>query len=139
METTPIYKRKVFVIPLVCLFALAIVTAGTYAYFHSVQVDLTVTEARSSADLPASLSFMSGETVTLDRTIKNDANVELCALLEWVEVENVNLTEYVSNLPMQVTLAPKETTTVSVSFTATPVTPAGAVIGTIGYSKIACS
>ena len=78
-------KILMFGIP---IFALVVVSALAVAYFHSVSVDLTVDEARNSADLPFSLTGYSGETVTKDLVIHNSANVPLSAQLSYVEKTN---------------------------------------------------
>lgn len=134
----PFYKNKAFVIPLVALFALAFISAATYAYFHSVQVDLTVTEARSSADLPVTLSIKSGESTEMYPTIYNSANVQLCAILTWEQVGETNVT-YENNLPQTLTLPANANTQTTVTFTADEVTEAGLVTGNILYTKIACA
>lgn len=135
--STPLNRRKTFLAITIALLAVAFISA-TVAYFYTVQVDLTVNEARSSADLPVSLTFNSGETVNTDKTIHNSANVQLCALLSWEETSNVDGVAYSTNLPMQVNLAPSADTTVAVSFTANEITPAGSVTGNINYAKVAC-
>jgi len=135
----PFYKRKILMIPLVTVLVMAMVFAAPLiAYFHQTQVDLTVNEARSSADLPVSLTFNSGETVTSDKTIHNNANVQLCAVLSWEEVNNTNNVTYTDNLPISVTLAPGADTIVTTSFTADEVTEAGSVSGLVNYNKIVC-
>jgi len=136
IPTKPFYKRKALVIPLVALMSIGLIFA-LVPYFHQTQVDLTVNEARSSADLPASFSFVSGETQDLNRTIHNAANVDLCAELSWSEVNNTGVT-YTTNLPKTVTLLASSETIVTVSFTADQTTEIGSVSGNIQYSKIAC-
>jgi len=106
-------------------------------YFHSVPVDLTVSEARSSADLSFSLICNSGETITKDLTISNAANVPLNAKLLWVEDSNIDGVIYTTNLPMEVALAPLTDTIATISVTCDPITPVGQVNGTINYEKIA--
>jgi len=133
----PIYKRKILVIPVIALMCMAFAYAAVN-YFHSIQVDMTVNEARSSVDVPFSLTFNSGETVTHDLTIHNAANVQLCAELTYNESSNVNGVTYTDNLPVTVTLAPASDTTQTVSFTADETTPAGAVVGNIVYTPIDC-
>jgi predicted ribosomally synthesized peptide with SipW-like signal peptide len=140
METKiPFYKRKVFVMPLLAVFALTIISAATYAYFHSVQVDLTVTEARSSADVDFSLSCYSGETVTKNLTIHNSANVQLCANLEVYDVANPSGVTFTHDLPRDITLAANSDTVTTLTLTCDEVSEVGIATGKIGYSKIACS
>lgn len=133
----PFYKRKAVAIPLVLVFAMVLVSA-TVAYFHSVDVDLTFTEARSSADLLVDLALKSGETNSTVLTISNAANVPLCAELSWNETEATNAT-YTNNLPLIVTLEPLADTNTTVNFTASQITEAGTVKGKIHYNKVACA
>jgi hypothetical protein len=119
-------------------FAIALVSATVVAYFHTVQVDLTVGEARSSADLPVTLTIGSGETMTTDKVIHNSANVQLCAELSWNETANANGVTYTNNLPIKVILPAGVDTTTTVSFTANEVTEAGTVTGNINYLKVIC-
>lgn len=138
IPSTPFYKRKSFLVPVVIVFAMALISAATYAYFHQTQIDLTVNEARSSADVDVTLSCYSGETVMHNITIHNSAAINLCANLEYVETSNPNGVTYINDLPMDVNLMPGQDTTVFVQFTCDEVSEAGTVTGTIGYSKIAC-
>ena len=138
ISKVPFYKRKAVAIPLVLVFAMVIVSA-TVAYFHSMQVDLVVSEARSSGDMDVVLSFMSGETDSTTQTIHNAANVALCAELSWAELNNTDGVIYTTNLPQTLTLAPGADTTATVTYTANEITPAGAVTGAIIYTKVACA
>jgi hypothetical protein len=124
-------------IPMVALFAIALVSA-TVAYFYSTQVDLTVSEARSSEDVAVSLSMLSGETETTDLTISNAANVDLCAELSWEQVENNKSVNYTTNLPQTLLLGAEADTTFTATFTADEVTDAGQVIGKVNYDKVVC-
>lgn len=132
----PFYKNKKLVIPAMLVLALGVIVSAAAVYFHSTTMDLTVTEARSSADLPFSLACNSGETVTKDLTIHNAANVALSARLTFVEDENLAGVIYTDNLPKDISLAPSADTTVTVTFTCDEVTPAGVMKGTINYEKI---
>ena len=63
-------KKLLYGIPLgVLMLGFVIAVASS---FHQTPVDLTVNEARSSADLPFSLSCLSGETISHDITIQNE-------------------------------------------------------------------
>jgi hypothetical protein len=135
----PFYKKKIFVMPIACLMLFGIISAVVVSYFHTTQVDLVVNEARSSADLPVTLTFYSGETIESNRTIHNSANVQLCAIMTYEEINNTNGVTYTNNLPIMITLAPLSDTTVATTFTAGEITEAGTVTGNILYSKIACA
>lgn len=130
--------NKKIAIPLAVFMSLAIVSAVAVLYFHQTNVDLTVTEARSSADVPFSLTAFSGETKTKDLVIHNSADVPLCASLSFVEDVNEGVT-YTNNLPMTITLSPSADTTATVSFSVNEVSEAGMINGTINYQKVVCS
>jgi hypothetical protein len=116
-----------------------VIVSATVAYFHSMQVDLVVSEARSSGDTSVTLAFMSGETMSVYPTISNAANVPLCAVLSWAELNNSAGVVYTNTLPQTLTLAPGVNTQATVNFTASEVTPAGTVNGQIEYTKVACA
>lgn len=128
--------NKKLILPVGAILAISFVLASV-AYFHQTQVSLNVDEARSSADIPFSLSGYSGETQTQTLTIHNSANVPLKAILTWQEEANPNSVTYIDNLPATIDLAPNTDTTFIVSFTFDEVTESGQVNGTINYEKTA--
>lgn len=114
---------------------------ATVAYFHTSDVTLTVTEARSSEDVAFSFNCLSGTTDTKNVVIYNAASVPLNVALDWTELTNTNGTDigvviYTNNLPLNATLIPVDNTVIPVTFTCDAITDAGTVTGTIGYSKI---
>jgi len=119
------------------ILGLMLLVATVYAvsYFHQTQVDLTVSEARSSADMPYSLSCVSGDTESHNLTIHNAGRTTLNALLTWAEDTNTGV-NYTTNLPLTVSLSPTADTIVEVQMTCDPLTDAGSVNGTILYQKI---
>lgn len=129
--------NKKYLIPLFAILLIGVVVATGFAYFHQTDMTLTVTEARSSADVPFELSCYSGETVTEDLVIHNAANVPLKALLTYEETLNEAGVTYTNNLPQTVNLAPEADTTVTVTMTCDETTEAGVVEGTINYQKTA--
>lgn len=127
-------KKWMFAIPVAVILTIAMVYA-TSLYFHQVNVDITVSEARSSGDTPFSLTCMSGETVTHDVLIHNSANVALNAVVSWTEVDNANGVTYSTNLPQTVTINALSDLTVTASVTCNPTTEAGIVHGTVNFEK----
>jgi len=126
--------NKKFIFGIVLSFlALAMVSATVVSYFHTTSVDLIVSEARNSTELPFVLNCYSGETVTKSLTIHNNANVPLKAELSWNESSNTEGVIYTSNMPLIVVLDPTADTIADVSMTCDEVTPAGTVSGTINY------
>ena len=119
------------------ILASLLVTSGVMAlvisYFHQVNTDLTVVEARSSVDIPFSLSCFSGETKLSGLSVHNSADVPLKAQLTWTEDTNLGAVNYTTNLPMVLDLAPLADTFANVSMTCDALTPAGSVNGTISY------
>jgi len=130
-------KKLLFAIPIVTIL-MAVAVFAVVNYYHQVNVDITVSEARSSADVPFSLTCNSGETVTHLLTIHNSANVALNTELSWTELTNeVIPVLYTNNLPQTISLAPLADTTFTVSMTCDPVTPSGVVTGTVNMNKVA--
>lgn len=127
-------KKLLYGIPIAVLL-MAVAVFAAVSYYHQVNVDLTVSEARSSTDVPFSLSCMSGETVEHNLTVHNNANVALNTELTWTETENNESVLYSNNLPQTITLAPTSDTVFTVSMVCSPVTPAGVVIGTVNMNK----
>ena len=128
--------NKLYIAIPIALVVMAVAVFAAVTYFHQVNVDLTVTEARSSTDIPFSLTCLSGESVTKALTIHNAANVALNAELTWTEIANADGVLYTNNLPQTIALAPTADTTFTVSMTCDPITPAGNVTGTINMNKI---
>lgn len=139
-QKTKSKKTKVALSVVAAVLMIGMVLASVVAYYHSVSTSMVVTEARSSADLPVTLEAKSGETVTRDITIKNDANVPLCSVLSYVEDSNENGVVYTSNLDggMKVTTNAGETNTYTASFSADETTVEGTVDVTINYEKAKC-
>lgn len=131
------YKKKLFIIPAVLMLSLFLVSAAVYAYFHTVQSDLVVSEARSSDDIDFTLNCVSGDTVTETLTIHNAAQVQLCAVVEYNETSNSGVT-YTHNLPQDIVLTANSDTAIDAEFTCDELTDEGTATGIIGYSKIAC-
>ena len=131
--------NKKFVIPMIALLFVGLVSAVAITYFHSTSSVLTVTEARSSADVDFALNAYSGETKTQTISIHNNANVPLCAEVSYTEDSNENAVDYSTNLPMTITLAPETDTTATASFSVSEVSAEGAVTGTVNYQKVVCA
>lgn len=78
-------KLLIIGLPLILVTALVIAIG---IYFHTVDVDATVSEALSSTTVDLDFSGMPGETITKEITINNAANVDLTVNLEWTERTN---------------------------------------------------
>lgn len=132
------YKRKAVAVPMIALFALALISA-TIAYYHTTEYNFTVSEGRSSTDTIVAQALFTGETFTTGANIHNAANATLCTMLSWREMSNSNNTIYTTNLPIKVTNAPLSDSTTYILITVNEVSPSGLVIGNLDYTPVACS
>ena len=138
--------NKKILFGLLGVFGIGLVVA-TQIYFATQQVDITVSEARSIGNTDTiSLNCNSGETVTHDVVIHNNANVPLKAKLTWNQISNVDSEDensaviYTTSLGDDgqiVSLDPESDTTYTFSATCDPITDAGSVSGNIQYEKTA--
>jgi hypothetical protein len=121
------------------MLIVGLVSAVVVAYYHQTETTIVVDEARSSADLPLTITGFSGETICRDVTIKNLANVPLKSVLSYTEDSNPNSVTYTSNLNggLIVTTNANETNTYQACFTIGETTEAGSVVVTIKYQKTA--
>lgn len=134
---TPFYKKKFIMVPLVAIMLVAIVSAAAFTYYHSTQATLVVDEARSSADLPITLTGYSGETVCNNVSITNAGQNQLNSLLNYTINSNPNGVTFTSNLDGGIIVATdgKSTQEYPACFTFNTDTINGTVDLTIYYSK----
>jgi hypothetical protein len=146
METeetkVPMYKKKAFMIPVIAVMIAGFVFAGTLIFHHS-DVTISVGEARYSADGTFAFNCLEGEIFVQNANIYNYANVDLYADVAYSEVSNVPTdpsdpaVAYTVTLPAQPTLLTSKTwTTVPVEVHCSEVSSAGAVTGSLDYTKV---
>jgi len=126
------YKRKIFIIPTVLLASLIIVTA--LVVVSTISVDVTVNEALTTTTVTASVSGEAGETIVQPIDIENIANVPLEVTVTFIEINNSDLVDYVTNMPLTTTLNPGDNI-VDVSWTINPSSPVGIFTGEIEITR----
>ena len=84
MTKIPLYKRKVFVIPMIALMLCAFVSAAVI--FATSHATVTVTEALSTTDILMTVNpAYPGETASVNITVNNLASVPLTVDLAWTD------------------------------------------------------
>jgi len=99
---TPLYKRKILVIPLAMVMMITLISAAVL--FATSHATVTVTEALSTVDISVTPSGYAGDTISQDITITSLSAGDLPITISWAETANVNNINYTYTGPVSDTL-----------------------------------
>ncbi len=132
MEKQKFYKRKAIIFPAVLIMSLVIVVAAVLV--ATINVDVTVNEAISTALVPISVGGFPNEVITESLAIANAGSNPIDVTITFTETGNLDLVNYTSNTPFVVTLAPGPNS-VDVSWTIDSSSPVGVFEGDITIQR----
>jgi len=99
---TPLYKRKILVIPMLGLMLIALVSAAVL--FETSHATVTVSEALSTIDVSVTPTGYAGDTISQDITIVSLSTGDLPITIAWTETLNVDIVDYTYTGPVSDTL-----------------------------------
>jgi len=99
---TPLYKRKILVIPMLGLMLIALVSAAVL--FETSHATVTVSEALSVAIVTVTPTGYAGDTISENITINSLSTGSIPITLEWVNGTNTDLVEFTYTGPVSDTL-----------------------------------
>jgi|GEM_PF-5242572 len=130
------YKRKLFVIPMICLMFVAFVSAAAI-FYHQTTVKLSVDEALSSSDNNVAISGYPGETLYYNVTVHNSANAPLNTLIVWDAdpLSNPAGVTYNVEMPSNISLSPGSNV-IPLAFKIASDSEIGNISGSLTFSRI---
>jgi len=133
-NTTPFYKRKVLVIPVVAVMMIALVAAAVV--FATSHATVTVSEALSTVNLAVTPSGYAGETISQDITIKSLSSGDIPITIGWAPGNNTNSVIYTYTGPSTADIIANNDTVITLTWDIDSGSPNGDFDGIITLTRV---
>jgi len=133
-NTTPFYKRKVLVIPVVAVMMIALVAAAVV--FATSHATITVSEALSTVAISVAASGYAGDTISIPITIHNDGSSDLPITLDWTQTLNGLGVDYTYTGPLTADIAADADTVITLTWLVATGSPNGVFEGDITLTRV---